>query len=45
VSLQDTPAKGAAGITSLFGEAQGDLAGERLKLEMPAHSLSIFQLQ
>ena len=45
VSLQDTSAKGAAGITSLFGEAQADLAGERLRLEMPAHSLSVFQLQ
>jgi neopullulanase len=45
VSLQDTLAKGAAGITSLFGEAQVELAGERLKLEMPERSLSIFQLQ
>jgi neopullulanase len=45
VSLQDTPAKGAAEITGLFGEAQADLAGEQLKLKMPAHSLSIFLLQ
>jgi len=45
VSLQDTPAKGAAGITNLYGEAQADLAGEQLGLEIPAHSLSIFQLQ
>jgi glycosidase len=45
VSLQDTPAKGAAGITTLFGGALADLVGERLRLKMPAHSISIFQLQ
>jgi len=45
VSLQDTPAKSAAGITTLFGEAQADLAGQQLKLVMPPHSLTIFELQ
>jgi len=45
VSLEDTPAKAAAGITTLFGEAQADLAGQQLQLEMPAHSISIFQIQ
>jgi len=45
VSLQDTPAKSAAGIATLFGEAQADLAGQQLKLVMPPHSLTIFELQ
>jgi glycosidase len=45
VPLRDTPAKAAAGIVPLYGEAQADLAGQELKLSLPAHSLSIFQLQ
>jgi glycosidase len=45
VSLQDTPAKAAAGITTLFGEAQADLAGQQLKLVLPPKSLTIFALQ
>ncbi|HYA64848.1 MAG TPA: alpha-amylase family glycosyl hydrolase, partial [Candidatus Sulfotelmatobacter sp.] len=45
VSLQDTPAKAAAGITTLFGEAQADLAGQQLKLVLPPQSLTIFALQ
>lgn len=45
ISLQDTPAKTAAGISLLFGEAQADLAGQQLKLVMPAQSLSIFALE
>lgn len=45
VSLADTPAKSAAQITTLFGDAQADLAGQQLNLAMPAHSLTIFELQ
>jgi neopullulanase len=45
VSLQDTPAKAAAGIATLFGEAQANLAGQQLKLVMPPQSLTIFALQ
>lgn len=45
ISLQDTPAKSAAGITTLFGEAQADLAGQELKLVLPPQSLSIFALE
>jgi neopullulanase len=45
VPLQHTPAKSAAGITTFFGEAQADLAGQELKLALPAHSLTIFELQ
>jgi neopullulanase len=45
LSLQDTPARSSPGITTLFGEAQADLAGPRLKLVMPPHSLTIFALQ
>jgi len=44
VSLQDTPANSAAGISLLFGQAQADLAGQRLKLVLPPQTLSIFML-
>jgi glycosidase len=45
LSLKDTPAKAAAGISTLLGEAQADLAGQQLKLVLPPESLSIFVLQ
>jgi neopullulanase len=45
LSLQDTPAEAAAGISKLFGDAQADLAGRQLKLTLPPQSLSIFVLQ
>jgi neopullulanase len=45
VSLQDTPARSSSGIASIFGEAQSDLAGNQLKLTLPAQSVSIFSLQ
>jgi neopullulanase len=45
VSLQGTPAEAAAGISTLFGNAQADLAGQRLKLVLPPQSLSVFGLQ
>jgi neopullulanase len=45
LSLQDSPASNAAGITSLFGNAQADLAGQQLKLILPPQSLTIFELQ
>jgi glycosidase len=45
LSLKDTPAHGASGISPLFGVAQAELAGEKLKLTLPAESLSIFLLQ
>jgi glycosidase len=45
LSLQDTPAKEAAGVSRVFGEAQADLAGQQLKLILPPQSLSIFALQ
>jgi|SRR5271169_671134 len=45
LSLQDTPAAAAAGISTLFGEAQADLAGQQLKLVLPPQSFSIFALQ
>jgi len=45
VSLEETPAGSATGITLLLGDAQADLAGQRLKLVLPAHSLSILALQ
>jgi neopullulanase len=45
VPLRDTAAKTAAGMVPLYGEGQADLAGQELKLSLPAHSLSIFQVQ
>jgi glycosidase len=45
LSLQDTPARTAAGISTLFGEAQADLAGQQLKLVLPPRCLSIFALE
>jgi len=45
VSLQGTPAAAAAGISTVFGNGQADLAGQQLKLVLPPQSLSIFALQ
>jgi glycosidase len=45
VSLKDTPAKGASGISQLFGRAQAQLAGDMLQLTLPPQSLSILVLQ
>ncbi len=45
LSLQNTPAEAAAGISTLFGGAQADLAGQQLKLTLPPQSLSILVLQ
>jgi len=45
VSLQGTPAQAASGMSTLFGNGQADLAGEKLKLLLPAESISIFSLQ
>jgi neopullulanase len=45
LSLQGTPGEAAAGIVSLFGNGQADLAGQQLKLVLPAMSFSIFALQ
>jgi glycosidase len=40
--LQDTPVQGAAGLTTLIGEARGRIADSQLELAMPPHSLTIF---
>lgn len=45
VSLQDTPAKSAAGITAVFGDGQADVAGQQLRLVLPAQSLTVFVLE
>jgi hypothetical protein len=45
VPLQDTPAKGAVGLTPLFGDAHAQIsADDHLELTMPPQSLSIFLL-
>jgi glycosidase len=45
LGLQDTPGKQATAISALFGEGQADVAGQQLRLRLPAQSLSIFVLQ
>jgi glycosidase len=45
VLIKDTPAKGASGIARVFGSGQAEIAGDQLKLILPAQSLSIFVLQ
>ena len=45
VSLKDSPAKQATGISPLFGGAQAELGEDHLKLTLPPQSLSIFVLQ
>ncbi len=45
LSLRGTPAEAAAGISTLFGNGQADLAGQQLKLVLAPQSISIFVLQ
>jgi glycosidase len=45
LSLQGTPAEAVAGISTIFGNGEADLAGQQLKLVLPAQSLTIFALQ
>ncbi len=45
LSLQGTPADTAADISTLFGNAKADLAGQQLKLVLPPQSLSVFALR
>jgi neopullulanase len=44
ISLQNTPAQGALGLVTLFGEARGKVVDGDLQLAMPPQSLSIFLL-
>ena len=44
VSLRDTPAQEASDISLLLGDGQAELAGRELRLQLPAQSLSIFEL-
>lgn len=44
ISLRDTPVENTAGLSVLFGDAHGELAGRELRLTLPPHSISIFQL-
>jgi glycosidase len=45
VSLNDIPAKGAAGFTSLLGQAKAEVAGKEVRIALPAQSISIFLLE
>jgi glycosidase len=42
IPLKDTPVQGAAGLTTLLGEARGKIADSQLELSMPPQSISIF---
>jgi glycosidase len=44
ISLRDTPAQEASDISLLLGDAQAELSGRELRLQLPARSLSIFEL-
>ena len=45
VSLQDTPAGKPASISTIFGEAKADLAGQQLTLILPPQSVSVFEVK
>ena len=45
LSLQDTPAGAPSSISTIFGEARGQLTAQQLKLTLPPQSLSILALQ
>jgi len=44
VSLNDTPAKGAASISPVFGDAKAEVTGNEVRLSLPPQSLSVFVL-
>ncbi len=44
ISLRDTPAEEASDISLLIGDAQAELSGRELRLQLPAQSLTIFEL-
>lgn len=44
ISLQNTPAQGALGLVTLFGDGRGQIMDGHLQLAMPPESLSIFLL-
>jgi glycosidase len=42
IPLSDTPANGAAGFTTIFGQARADVKGGEVHMNMPGQSISIF---
>jgi glycosidase len=44
ISLRDTPAQEASDISLLLGDAQAELSGRELRLQLRAQSLTIFEL-
>jgi hypothetical protein len=42
IPLKDTPARDAAGLSTLLGEAHGNIVDNQLELMMPPQSLTIF---
>ena len=45
IPLRDTPAQGAADFTEVLGQAKADVAGNELRVAMPAKSISIFLVE
>ncbi len=45
ISLRDTAAEHATDVAPLFGEATASVAGEQLRLHLPAQTISIFILR
>ncbi|MGH9675567.1 MAG: alpha-amylase family glycosyl hydrolase, partial [Candidatus Acidiferrum sp.] len=44
VPLAGTPAQGAARLTALFGDAKAEIVGREVRIQLPAQSLSIYEL-
>lgn len=44
VSLNDTPAKGAVGLSLLLGDANAELVGNEIRMQLPGQSISVFLL-
>lgn len=45
ISLRDTPAENTVGLSTLIGNAHGELVGRELRLTLPPQSISILRLQ
>jgi hypothetical protein len=44
ISLRDTPAQDVSDISLLLGDGHAELAGRELRLQLPAQSLTIFEV-
>jgi neopullulanase len=44
ISLRETPAENSGRISTVFGEARGEIGGRELRLTLPPQSISVLQL-